>query len=331
MIVGKAPLRVSFLGGGTDFPEFFEHGVGHVVGCSIQHSVYVVVNHLPKVAEQNIRFTYRTTESVNSIVELKHPVLRAVLEKLNVHGNLNVGTLADVPGNSGLGSSSSFTVALLAAMHQFLGDGQRHPEDIAREAIDVERVRLRESGGWQDQYHAAVGGLRHYRFDRGRVTHEVLRAPAGTTELLSESMLLLPLGSARKSRVHAKKSAERMKRTTGRDLLDRMGDLTLSVVADVARSVTAADAVNALARGMGRAWDIKVRLGPARSSAEATLAVSDLTAAGAISAKLCGAGGSGFLLVMTPPGQAVQFNESVLAGRALHAAVSTAGVQVWAL
>lgn len=331
MIVGKAPLRVSFLGGGTDYPEFFEHGVGHVVGCSIQHSVYVVVNHLPKVAEQNIRFTYRMTESVNRVVDLKHPVLRAVLEKLDVDGNLNVGTLADVPGNSGLGSSSAFTVALLAALHRFLEDGQHHPEDIAREAIDVERVRLREAGGWQDQYHAAVGGLRHYRFDRGRVTHEVLRAPQGTAEMLSRSMLLLPLGAARKSRTHARQSAARMQRTSGRSLLERMGDLTLSVVADISRSTTAEDAVTLLARGMSRAWEFKVELAPARSTDEASAAVADLVSAGALSAKLCGAGGSGFLLIVAPPGQAEEFNQSVLAGRALPANVSTAGVQVWQL
>lgn len=331
MIVGKAPLRVSFLGGGTDFPEFFEHGVGHVVGCSIQHSVYVVVNHLPKVAEQNIRFTYRTTESVNSIAELKHPVLRAVLEKLGVHGNINVGTLADVPGNSGLGSSSSFTVALLAAMHRFLGDGQDHPEDIAREAIDVERVRLSESGGWQDQYHAAVGGLRHYRFDRGRVTHEVVRCPVGTVGLLSESMLLLPLGAARRSRVHARRSIERIQRGAGRSTLERMAELTLRVVADLSKAETPEAAVSLIARGMGQAWALKVAFSAAPSVTAAATAVDGLVSMGAVSAKLCGAGGSGFLLILTEPGMAGAYNDQVLGGRALPASVSTRGVQVWEL
>ena len=122
MIASSAPLRISYLGGGTDYQNYFGQYGGLVIGASINMKVFVFLNELSTVAEENVRFTYRKIESVVSLMEIKHPVVREVLKIYAPNERLNIATFADLPGKSGLGSSSAFTVALITAVQAFAGN-----------------------------------------------------------------------------------------------------------------------------------------------------------------------------------------------------------------
>jgi D-glycero-alpha-D-manno-heptose-7-phosphate kinase len=164
MIASSAPLRISYLGGGTDYQNYFSQYGGLVLGASINMKVYVFLNELSKVAEENVRFTYRKIESVTSLMEIKHPVVREVLKIYAPNERLNIATFADLPGKSGLGSSSAFTVALITALQALAGNQNLEPKFVAENAINIERKILNEVGGIQDHYHATCGNLRSYRF-----------------------------------------------------------------------------------------------------------------------------------------------------------------------
>jgi D-glycero-alpha-D-manno-heptose-7-phosphate kinase len=199
VLIARAPLRVGLVGGGSDLPDFFLHnpGGGAVLGMSISKYVYVTLLPLAEIARERFRFTYRATESVQSACEFEHPVLRAVLAEMPDLDLLNVGTMADLPGETGLGSSSAFTVALLHALLAVNGK-ELTPSHLARQAIRIEREVLGEAGGWQDQLQAAFGGMRLYEFDSQgfRVSD-----PLGSekTQILASTLSLLYMTGQRRS------------------------------------------------------------------------------------------------------------------------------------
>jgi len=329
MILARAPLRVSFLGGGTDYPAYFNQSVGSVVGCAIDHYVYVAVNSLPLIAEQRIRFTYRTTESVERPEDLEHPVLRESLRLLGIDQPLNVATMADLPGGTGLGSSSAFTVALLSALREFFGMAAQTPEELAREAVFVERDLLGEHGGWQDQFHSAVGGLRRYMFDSGTVWHEMVRAPQGFQEVLSRSCILIPFGDSRQSSRHAHVTDSASLKSEGRSLLDELARVSQEACAAIEASRSAEEAVVELAHGVQRSWAVKRKLAVEDKTSKVDSRCQDLVSQGALAAKLCGAGGSGFILAVVEPNQVDKFNCDVLGGRGIRCSIATRGIELW--
>ena len=136
MKIAKAPLRISLLGGGSDFPEFFSRNEGAVLGGTIDKYVYVSVLEMSKVAEFRYRFTYRNIEETNSKHEIRHPVIRTLLHQYPNIQSLNIATFSDLPGNSGLGSSSAFAVAAISAFKAFCGD-VLNPLEIAKASIQL--------------------------------------------------------------------------------------------------------------------------------------------------------------------------------------------------
>jgi D-glycero-alpha-D-manno-heptose-7-phosphate kinase len=236
MIISKAPLRVSFIGGGSDYPEFFANNQGAVLGSSIDKYVYVTVAQLSKFAEEKFRFTYRQTESVKSIAELQHPVVREALSNyFPVVGSagLNLGTLSDLPGNSGLGSSSSFTVALLLALQRIQNYEDTSSSLLASQAVRIERELLKEPGGWQDQYHASFGGLRLYEFfPSGVKVGESLLNQSQLSEL-SAYFLLVKVGGSRNSKDFAHQTS----------LNVRNGESTDSLILQAAEAVRIASVI----------------------------------------------------------------------------------------
>src|SRR3954462_14826501 len=164
MIIVRTPLRVSFFGGGTDFPDFFSNHGGAVLGMAIDKYIYHTVSHLPSwLFDHKIRFAYRKVEHARSLDDIEHRPFREILRYCGVMQDVEVNLASDLPSFSGLGSSSSFTVGLLKGINAFQG---KHigPEALARAAIYVERDLLKETVGLQDQVFAAYGGLNVIRF-----------------------------------------------------------------------------------------------------------------------------------------------------------------------
>ncbi len=300
MLVVKSPLRISFLGGGSDYPEFFTSTKGSVFGCSINLYVYVMALPLPPFAAEKIRFTYRKTESVSKISDLQHPVVREILRRYNYSQPINIATMADVSGNSGLGSSSSFTVGSLLLFRKFL----KLPidrESLASEAVDIERKVLLEEGGYQDQYFAAFGGLRKFEFNDFGVSNPNTVKNSTFLKTLEHHMLLIPFGGARNSNVFAKKHVSAIK---DREVMNRIMDLvqlTDDVVRKIDKSPTESAVFDYFLSAVKKCWNIKVKNSTNNDLMTANQYINSAIEYGAVAGKLCGAGSSGFILLFCEP------------------------------
>ena len=307
--VASAPLRISFLGGGTDYPGYFEESEreGCVIGSSINHYVYVSALDQPPFEEVKFRFTYRKTDAVGSIPEISHPVVRAILTQRQWVRPLNLATMATLPGRSGLGSSSAFTVALIRLMDNLQG-AEQSPKQIAQEAVGVERNLLLEAGGYQDQYHSAIGGFRFYNFSSKGVSYS---EPISTeSELLeiSKSLVLVATGKTRNSTLFAEQTTSNLKEVQKLEYGDLLSELTRNTYTRLLASSTPGEKIEVLADAMNVGWGLKKTISGHKSSeVDDLIKIGKLN--GAISGKLCGAGGSGFALFIVPRNQITNFAE----------------------
>jgi D-glycero-alpha-D-manno-heptose-7-phosphate kinase len=295
MIITQAPVRISFLGGGTDFPEHFERHGGAVLATAVDAFAYVTVqdfNH--KFFDHGLRIAYRQTERARTASDVEHPAIRACLQKLDINEGIELHHMADLPARTGLGSSSSFVVSMLQALHAHLGR-YRSAEALATEAIEVERVILREAGGLQDQIIAAFGGTCLVRFERNRRFH-VTQLPLSPARLddLQRHMLLLYTGVERDSFTVL---GEQVKRTgDNRHVL-----CALTALVDKGAELLASDQpIAALGHLLHQGWELK------RSLSNVSLPMVDAAyeiglAHGATGGKLLGAGQGGFLLFIADP------------------------------
>jgi D-glycero-alpha-D-manno-heptose-7-phosphate kinase len=300
MIIVKAPMRVSFLGGGTDYPDFFNVSEGAVLGCSINKFVYVTLSELSRHSDEKYRFTYRITESVGHPDEFQHPVARAVITEFADWNKvqLNIGTSSDLPGKSGLGSSSSFTVALIKALTHFGNDVSDY--ELAEEAVRIERDVLKEPGGIQDQYQASFGGFRVYKFGKDGVeVGEKLLNQAQLDEL-GKHFLLLKVGGSRDSSKPASvtrdflNSSEHLEKT-------KLQAMEAIKIASLIPGENIEKVAELLFDGINQShrWKSSIGTEVIPSSTQELGAV--LFRMGAKALKLLGGGGSGYLLVGSDP------------------------------
>lgn len=295
MIVGSAPLRVSLLGGGSDVPSFFSHHEGAVLGGSIDLRVYVCVIKMSESAEFPFRFTYRQVDNANKKSQINHPVWRSLLESRPEISRLNAATFSDIPGNSGLGSSSAFTVAAISALDCYLNQ-EINVDKISREAIKVERLYLAEPGGWQDQLHAAYGGFRLYTFKEGKYTvgEDLLLAQDRLS--LNEASILIRIGKGRlSSRFHTSTDNSGIKKNNRH--LEIQAELAVNGAKILSGEADWDSKFESICQLMLENWRIKKSFSDLSSSEIDRLILFGLKN-GAKSAKLCGAGGSGYVLFL---------------------------------
>ncbi len=295
MIITQTPLRMSLAGGGSDLPAFYRQFGGAVVTTTIDKYVYVNVN---KKFDERIRLSYSKTEDVASPDEIEHRIVRAALKKLDITGGLEITSIADIPSRgTGLGSSSSFTVGLLLALHAYQS-AYISPGDLAEESCSVEIDLCGERIGKQDQYAAAFGGLNFIRFEPDdRVIVEPLLCSHDTLLNLETSLVAFYTGNTRRASsilVEQSQSAESDKKT--QRLLMRMVELAHQLRTELNRGN-----VDALGEILEEGWHLKREVHPLVSNS----AIDDWYAAarhaGAHGGKLLGAGGGGFLLFFAHP------------------------------
>jgi D-glycero-alpha-D-manno-heptose-7-phosphate kinase len=280
MILTKTPLRISFVGGGSDRPSFYQEEPGAVVAAAIDKYVYVAVN--PKY-DGSIRAAYSLTENVSDVAELRHELIREALRMCGPASGIEVHSIADIPGGTGLGSSSSFTVGLLKAL---MADKLWSPGYLAAMACEIEMQRCRHDIGQQDQHAAAYGGLRLYSFQPGG---SVLSHPIPCDlDALSAHCLLLDTGRARQGDAGAVLASQRQDRDDVRQLAELASQFAV-VLAD--------GVLDRCGFLMDTAWKIKRRF----LGAHYDQLYHAARGAGAWGGKLCGAGGGGFLLFLAPP------------------------------
>jgi D-glycero-alpha-D-manno-heptose-7-phosphate kinase len=296
VIIVQTPLRVSFFGGGTDFPEFFrEHG-GAVLGTAIDKYIYHSVTAFPsRLFDYSIRLAYRKVECVAKLDDVEHAPFREVLRFMNIDRDVEISLAADLPSSSGLGSSSSFTVGLINALMAFKGRFISQSE-LATTAIHIERNILREVVGFQDQVLAAYGGLNVVRFvkDDEFVVHRVALSKARQTEL-TESLLMFFTGITRSACNIEKCKLENLPNVRGQ--LKRM----LYLVDEGHNILTGNQDLSAFGSLLDRTWNEKRMLAANVSNPQIDGMYERGCAAGALGGKLLGAGGGGFLLLFVPP------------------------------
>ena len=306
MIISRTPFRVSFFGGGTDYPGWWrEHG-GAVLATTIDKYCYISVRELPPFFDHKFRVVYSIVENVKEVAEISHPAVRAVLEWLSVDKGLEIHHDGDLPARSGLGSSSAFTVGLLGAIHALRG---RHisKESLASEAIHVEQCLLREPVGLQDQISASYGGFNHITF-RPDGTHDVLPMilPRARLEALQEHLLLVFTGISRTSAAIAETVVANLNLRSGEMLaLHQMVDRAIEILSSASTDLAE------FGRLLDEAWTLKSTLSSQVTSPAIDSLYRTAREAGAVGGKLLGAGGGGFMLLFVKPGDRARVREAL--------------------
>ena len=323
MVISRAPIRVSFLGGGSDFPDHFQQHGGAVLCTAINRYAYVTVQpFLEEYFDHKIRLAYRRSEAVNTTAEIQHPAIRAALEKLGLNSGLEMHVMADMPARTGLGSSSSFVVAMLQALHAHCGRF-RSARDLADEAIEIERVILKEAGGWQDQIIAAHGGFSHISFGKHGSYHATqVPLTAERIQALEDHMLLVYTEIQRDSfSVLGQKcptaAADKSK------ILCQMADL-----AHLGVDYLASDRpIARFGELMHAGWELKKKAGSVTLPQIDKWYQAGLNA-GAKGGKLLGAGQGGFLLFIAEPRYHEAIRKALGARPAVRVRVNAPGAQI---
>ena len=306
MIISRTPFRVSFFGGGTDYPAWYrEHG-GAVLSTAIDKYCYISVRELPPFFDHRFRIVYSLVENVKEVREIAHPAARAVLETMRVTKGLEIHHDGDLPARSGVGSSSAFTVGLICAIHALEG---RHvsKEALADEAIHVEQEVLREAVGVQDQISAAFGGFNHITFRQDGVyqVSPMILAPDRLTALQDHLMLFFT-GISRTAAEIAQSQIDNLgnrgaELQTMAQMVDRAIDILLSPTSDLVD----------FGRLLGESWSLKRTLSDRVSNSTIDACYDAALAAGAVGGKLLGAGGGGFMLLFVRPEHQTRVREAL--------------------
>ena len=292
MIISQTPLRIGLLGGGTDLPGYYrEHG-GRVLNCAIDKYIYVIVK---QRFDDAIYVNYSKKEIVSRVDDIEHELVREAMHMAGVVCGVEITTLADIPsGGSGLGSSSAVTVGLLQALFAYQGR-QVSAEELAERACRIEIERCRKPIGKQDQYIAALGGIRDIRFGPGdEVVAQELDLDPADRRALQRQIMLFYTGVTRSADSILVEQRANIEST--REQLDLLRDLA-GFAADRLRNRD----VDAIGPAMRESWEAKRKLAAGVSNSEIDAAVARALDAGASGVKLTGAGGGGFLLVICPP------------------------------
>ncbi len=292
MIIVQTPLRVSLFGGGTDFPAFFREEGGCVLTTAIDKYIFVTIK---RRFDRLLRIGYTHTEMVDSVDEIQHELIRESLRRTGVADGVEITTMADIPSaGSGLGSSSAVTVGALHALYTYRGE-IIPAERLAREACQIEIETLGKPIGVQDQYIAALGGLRFLEFKTdGTVTAERIELEEETRRRLSASLLLFFTGVTRQSDTIL--TEQRSNIQDRRPILRQMKQLAFQ-----ARAELVAGRLEDLGALLHEGWELKKRMASQVSNGSVDDLYLAARRAGALGGKLTGAGGGGFMVLVCPP------------------------------
>ncbi len=294
MIITRTPFRISFVGGGTDLPDFYRVKSGAVVSTAINKYMYIMVNQRFTDA---IRVSYYSkTEIVDSVEEIKHPLVREALKLVGVTRGIEIASIADVHAGAGLGSSASFTVGLLNALYAYRGI-LKSAEELAKEACHIEIDLLGEPVGKQDQYIAAYGGFRYIQFNPDdTVFTEPIIWSVENREELKQNLLLLYTGDVHEAGSILGEQKANLKQSDKMASLEKLRDMAFELKEQLNKNASP----RILGEFLHQGWLLKRELANGISSDKIDGYYEKAVAAGALGGKLLGAGGGGFLLLYCP-------------------------------
>lgn len=303
MIISKTPFRISFFGGGTDYPVWYEDNPAAVLSTTIDKYCYITIRYLPPFFEHKHRIVYSLIENVKTIKEIQHPVVRALLKYFKINKGVEIHHDGDLPARSGLGSSSSFTVGMLNSIHALNGKIASR-NYLAKEAIHVEREILKENVGSQDQVAAAYGGFNKiifnsdhkFRVDPVTVSKERINS-------LQQHLMLIFTGFSR----FASEIAVDQIQNTSR----KKPELAAihSMVDDALEILNSGDDISEFGKLLHETWQIKKKLSSKITNSSIDALYESALRNGALGGKLLGAGGGGFMLLFVTPEKRKQLKE----------------------
>jgi D-glycero-alpha-D-manno-heptose-7-phosphate kinase len=291
LIIVQTPLRISFFGGGTDFPAYFMEEGGCVLSSAIDKFIFLTIK---ERFDDKLRVGYTRTEMVDNIDDIQHDLIREALRITGITNGVEITTMGDIPSEgSGLGSSSTVAVGALNAMYAYQGE-IASAERLAREACAIEIDTLKKPIGIQDQYIAAYGGLRFFEFlPNGEVTVEKINISTDARRALNDTFLLFFTGISR--------SASLILTEQKTNIKDRLSELReIKQMTYQARSYIETSNFDALGELMHQSWELKKRLAGTVSTTKINDMYEAARNAGAVGGKIAGAGGGGFLLLYVP-------------------------------
>ncbi|MFA4872401.1 MAG: kinase [Patescibacteria group bacterium] len=294
MVITRTPYRISFFGGGTDHPKWFLMHGGAVISTSIDKYCYVSCRNLPPFFEHKHRIVYSHIETANDTDEIQHPVVRECIKFLGHDEGLEVHHDGDLPARSGIGTSSSFTVGLLHALH-VLNGRTIDKKTLAAQAIEVEQQRIRETVGSQDQIAAAYGGFNHITFHPdGEITVSPLEVSPEVSAELQCHLMLFFTGFTRMASLIEKSKIDNFSK--------REKELShLMQLVNEARHILKTGAIQEFGGLLHENWRLKQSLAEGVTNEVIDSIYEDALHAGARGGKILGAGGGGFLLLFVPP------------------------------
>ena len=292
MIIARTPLRISFAGGGSDLPSFYRHEQGAVLSTSIDKYVYIAIHEYFQSNQTLLK--YSKTELVNSYNEIQHPIFRECLSMMDISG-VDISSIADVPAGTGLGSSSTFTVCLMNALHAYKRE-YVSPGYLASTACDIEINRLGDPIGKQDQYAAAYGGLNFITFnkDESVSVEKIIMDPIAKKQL-DENLIMIFTGETRSASKILKDQSKEMSNVDKRLVVKKMVDMAYDL-----KDVLQNNNIDDFGRILHEGWLLKQSISAGISNETINTLYNKGLEAGALGGKLLGAGGSGFILFYCP-------------------------------
>ena len=296
MIISKTPVRVSFFGGGTDYPDYYSTYGGSVLSTTIDKYIFITIRKTNTFSEFKYRLSYSKLQTCHDIKEIEHPVIKAALQFLNIPYGLEINIISDLPARTGIGSSSSFTVGLLHALYALMGN-MVSKKQLALEAIYLEQELLKERVGVQDQLAAAYGSLNHMIFTENNLQVNPVIVSKERKKLLESNLMMFYTGLSRYASIileeQVKKTQQNVINTELKEIRD-MVDEGLAILCDPFRNM---DQFGEL---LHKGWMKKKLLSSAISNNFLDDIYEKAIKAGATGGKLLGAGGGGFFIFYVP-------------------------------
>lgn len=292
MIITRAPFRVSFCGGGSDLPSFYEKYGGCVLSTTIRKYMYLTIH--KAFDEESITLKYSKTESVKDFSKIEHKIFKQCLSDFNIKG-VEITSVADIPAGTGLGSSSTFTVALLKLLYTYKGEYVSQYK-LAKEACAIEIEKLKEPIGKQDQFAAAFGGLKFYEFmPNGFVNVEPIIMHRDSYSKLESNLMMFYLGGTHSAHEILQDQAKNILNSDKAEIQKSMCDIARKLKDELQNNN-----VDAMGELLHENWILKKQLSQKISSGHIDEYYDKAMKAGATGGKLLGAGGAGFMLLYVP-------------------------------
>jgi D-glycero-alpha-D-manno-heptose-7-phosphate kinase len=302
MIITRTPFRISFFGGGTDYPVWYEKHGGAVLSTAIDKYCYITCRNFPPFFDARTRIVWSKIELKNDVEEIEHPAVKGVMKFLEIKDGLEIHHAADLPARSGLGASSSFTVGLLNALYALRGETVDRGQ-LVNDAIHVERNIIGESVGSQDQVAAAFGGFNKINFKPDHsieITHLTIRPEI--LAALEDRLLLFFTGLSRSA---SEIASAQIKNTPNKEEELKM----MHAMVDKAAAFLEKGNVDAFGRLLHESWQLKRSLSDVISTPHIDAIYDAAREAGALGGKILGAGGGGFMLIYADPSKHATIKE----------------------